>query len=226
VEVAMKKLILLIFLLITACVSGPDERSILDRSDCVLPCWNGIVTGQTTEDDLLKILENLPDVDPKTVRTTNQAWNIFDDQFYFSFRRSWTLNQNPNLRGEGAIKNNTVSDLILCGAINTTIGELVEQIGEPENIISGNNFYGGRTVIMFDSQKGVSYWYTAELDNLEIMPDTSLDCIEIFDPSFYEAMLEAKFFSNGYYDAEETLRVMYPWDGYGNLDEKYPPRQP
>jgi len=42
----------------------------------------------------------------------------------------------------------------------------------------------------------------------------------------YEKMLEAKFFSSGSYNAEETLKVMYPWDGYGSLDEKYPPRQP
>lgn len=222
----MKKLILLIFLFIVSCGNIPDEMSILDQSSCKLPCWNGVVAGQTTEDDLLKILENLPDVDPETIRTTNQAWNIFDDQFYFSFRQEWTLNQRSKLQGEGAIKNNTVSDFILCGEINTTMGELVEQIGEPESIISGNNFYGGRTVIITDSQKGVSYWYTTELDNLEIAPDTSMDCLKIFDPSLYEAMLEAKFFSNGYYNAEETLKVMYPWDGYGNLDEKYPPRQP
>ncbi len=222
----MKKLVLLICLFIVACGNISDETSILDKSTCKLPCWNDVVAGQTTKDELLKILENFPDIDPETIRNTNQAWNIFDDQFYFSFRQGWTLNQRPKLRGEGSIKNNTVSDFILCGEINTTMGELVEQIGEPEYIISGNNFYGGRTVIITDSQKGVSYWYTTELDNLEIAPDTSMDCLKIFDPSLYEAMLEAKLFSNGYYNAEETLKVQYPWDGYGNLDEKYPPRQP
>jgi len=203
-----------------------DETSILDKSTCKLPCWNDVVPGQTTKGELLKILENLPDVDPETIRNTNQAWNIFDDQFYFSFRQGWTLNQQSKLRGEGTVKNDTVSDFILCGEINTTMGELVEQIGEPEYIISGNNFYGGRTVIITDSQKGISYWYTTELDNLEIAPDTSMECLKIFDPSLYEAMLDAKLFSNGYYNAEETLKVQYSWDGYGNLDEKYPPRQP
>jgi len=222
----MKKLVLLICLFIVACGKSSDEMSVLDKSSCKLPCWNGVVAGQTTEDDLLKILANLPDVDPETIRTTNQAWNIFDDQFYFSFRRSWALNQSPKLRGEGSIKNNTVSDLILCGGINTSISELVEQIGEPEYIISGNNFYGGRTVILTHPSKGVSYWYTTELDRFEITPDTQIGCLGIFDPLLYEEMLEAKFFSAGYYNAEETLKVQYLWDGYGNLDEKYPPRQP
>ena len=222
----MKKLVMLICLFIVACGSSSDEVSILDRSTCKLPCWNDVVAGQTTEDELLNILENLADVDPETIWNTNQAWNIFDDQVYFSFRQGWTLSQRPILRGEAYITNDTVSELILCGEINTSMGELTEQIGEPEGIVSGNNFYGGRTVILIDSQDGVSYWYTTDLDKLEINSDTSIDCLKIFDPSLYEEMLEAKFFSAGYYNAEETLRVMYPWDGYGNLDEKYPPRQP
>ena len=222
----MKKLILLICLFIVACVNTPDEMSILDKSTCELPCWNDVVAGKTTENELLKILENLPDVDPETIRNTNQAWNIFDDQIYFSFRQGWSFSQRPKLRGEVYITNNSVSELTLCGEINTTMGALVEAVGEPEHIISGNNFYGGRTVILIHSKKGVSYWYTTELDNLKISPDTSINCIDIFDPSLYETMLDAKFFSNGYYNAEETRKVWYSWSGYGNLDEKYPPRQP
>jgi hypothetical protein len=222
----MKKLILLMCLFVAACVKSSDDLSILDKSSCKLPCWNGVIAGQTTEDELLKILEKSPDVDPGTVRNTNQAWNIFDDQVYFSFRQGWTLSQRPKLRGEANITNNRVSELTLCGEINTTMGALVEAVGEPEHIISGNNFYGGRTVILISSQKGISYWYTTKLDNLEISKDTFINCIDIFDPSLYETMLDAKFFSNGYYNAEETKKVWYPWNGYGNLDEKYPPRQP
>jgi hypothetical protein len=222
----MKKLFLLILLFITACKTTAEDLSILEKSSCNLPCWNGIVAGRTTEGDFLKILESLPDIDPETIRITNQAWNIFDNQIYFSFHQGWTLSQRPKLRGEAYITNNTVSELTFCGDIHIMMGELVEQIGEPESIISGNNFYGGRTVILVHSKKGVSFSYTTELDELEITPDTRIGCLRIFDPLLYEEMLEAKFFSNGYYNAEETLRVMYSWDGYGNLDEKYPPRPP
>ena len=222
----MKRLFLLILLFTVACKTTSQNLSVLEKSSCNLPCWNGVVAGQTTKDDLLQILEKLPDINPETIRTTNQAWNMFDDQVYFSFHQGWTFSQRPKLRGEAYIINNRVSELTLCGEINTTMGTVVEAVGEPEHIISGNNFYGGRTVILISSQKGISYSYTTELDNLEISPDTSIDCIDIFDPSLYETMLDAKFFSNGYYNAEETRKVWYPWDGYGNLDEKYPPRQP
>jgi hypothetical protein len=223
----MKKLILLAFLFVVACGTSSDESSILDKSSCNLPCWNNIVAGQTTEAELLKILENLPDIDQKSIQNENRSpESIFGNKILFSFHQGWTLNQRPKIEGESRISNNTVSDLIICGEIKTSIGELVEVVGEPENIISGDNFYGGRTVILTNPQNGVSYWYTTELNNLEITPDTQIDCLKIFDPLLYEEMLEAKFFSNGYYNAEETLKVWYPWNGYGNLDEKYPPRQP
>jgi len=222
----MKKLILLIVLFIVSCGKSSSAMSILDKSNCKLPCWNDIVAGQTTEDELLKILGDLPNVDQASIQNSNQPWNIFDNQIFFSFQQGWTLSQRPDLRGEAYITNKRVSELTLCGEINTTMGTLVETIGEPEHIISGNNIGGGRTVVLTNSRQGVSFSFTTELDSLEITPSTQIDCIRIFDPALYEKMLDAKFFSNGYYNAEETLRVWYPWNGYGNLDEKYPPRQP
>ena len=224
-KVNMKMLILLIFLLITACSVSPDEQSILDKSSCALPCWNGITPGQTTEAEFLEILQNLPIIDTDTIKhqMTSQG-NIFDKEIFFSFRQGWTLSQRPKLGGEVSIIENTVSSFIICGEINTSMDRLVEQVGEPEHIISGNNFYGGRLVILINAEKGVKYSYTTELDKLELTPETQIDCIETFDPLISEEMLEAGYFSNGDYNAEQTLSAWYPWEGFGNLDEKYPPR--
>ena len=225
IKVSVKRLILLIFLLTTACGASPDEKSILDKSNCVLPCWNGIVPGQTTEAEFLEILQNLPNIDTDTIKHQKTSeGNIFDKDIFFSFREGWTLSQRPKLHGVASIIENTVSSFIICGAINTSMGQLVEQVGEPEHIISGNNFYGGRLVILINAEKGVKYTHTAELDKLEITPETRIDCIDTFDPSISEEMLEAGYFSNGDYNAEQTLSAWYPWEGYGNLDEKYRPR--
>src|SRR5690242_2110352 len=83
----MKKAMLLLFLFIGACGNPSAKMSILDKSDCGLPCWNEIVAGQTTEDEILKILENLPDIDSQSIRNNNQTWDIFDNQITFSFRQ-------------------------------------------------------------------------------------------------------------------------------------------
>jgi hypothetical protein len=223
----MKKLGLLFLLLIlTACSDSKDQQSILDRSNCAFPCWNGIVVGETTKTELLTILGALPDIDQESIEITDASDNVFDNNIYFSFLQGWTLSQRPKIDGYLDITDDKVGALTFCGEINMTIGELAEQVGEPENIISGNDIGGGRTAILTLPAEGIAFWHTAELSNLEITPDTQIDCLEFFDPSLYHVMLEIGSFSAGYYNAEETLRVMYSWDGYGNLDEKYPPRQP
>lgn len=224
----MKKLfsILMILFLITSCVSKENDISILEKSNCKFPCWNGIIVGETTEDTLLGILSGLPMINQSSIKYNKQPKGLFDNQILFSFNQNWSLWQNPNLQGDVDIKDNIVATLVFCGKINTTVNQLVELFGEPEYIISGNAIGGGRTVILIDSKNGISYWFTADLRKLEILPTTEVGCIHLFDLSFYEKMLDVGFFSAGYYNAEETMRVWYEWDGYGNLDEKYPPRQP
>jgi hypothetical protein len=223
----MKKLYLLSLLLIlVACSNMEDQKSILNSSDCAFPCWNGIVAGETTEAELLTILRALPDIDQESIEITDASGSVFDKNVFFSFRQGWIFEQRPKIRGYADIADNKLGALAFCGEINTQMGELIEVVGEPENIISGNDIGGGRTAILTLPSVGVSFWYTAELANLDITSDTQIDCLESFDPSLYNEMLEAKRFSAGYYNAEDTLKIMYRWDGYGNLDKKYPPRQP
>lgn len=222
----MRKILLVISFFIVTCGNLSDKTSILDNATCKFPCWNGIVVGETTENDLLKILSNLPEINQASIKNNKLSQSIFDNQIHFSFRQGWSLNNRPQLKGEIDIKNNIVTNLTLCGKISTSMSRLMEEVGEPEYIISGNSIGGGRTVILIDSKDGISYWFTADLRKLEILPTTQIRCMHLFDVSLYEEMLEIGLFSSGYYNAEETRKVWYEWDGYGNLDEKYPPRQP
>ena len=226
----MKKLFLLILLFIAACKTTSEELSILEKSSCNLPCWNGIVVGQTTESELLQYLKTSADIDQKSIQNDNHPWAIFDNHIDFTFNQGWLLAPQPKIQVDVDVSDNIVSDIIICGELNTTIGDIVKQIGEPESIISGDGLDGNRNVILINSARGISYWYTTNppLGELqyEMTPDVQVDCIDLFDPALYEEIMEVGLFSMGHYNAEETLRVMYPWDGYGNIAEKYPPRQP
>ena len=221
----------LMILLASSCVpSAKNQISILEKSNCALPCWNNIKVGQTTQDEILQFLETSSDIDQKSIQIDNHSWKIFDSQIFFSFDQGGLLDQYPDIQVDIRFSNNIVSELIVCGELYTTIGDIVEQIGEPESIISGDNLDGNRNVILITSKTGVAYWYTTDKSlgkaKYEMSPETKVECLNVFEPSLYEEMMEVGLFSMGHYNAEETLRVMYPWDGYGNLDEKYPPRQP
>jgi hypothetical protein len=39
-------------------------------------------------------------------------------------------------------------------------------------------------------------------------------------------MLDARMISGVGYDAAQTLEITYPWAGYGEIEELYPPRAP
>ena len=226
----MKKLVLLIFLFNIACQSTSNEISILNKSSCILPCLNGITVGQTSRDEVLRFIESLADVNEKSIQITNDASDVFDQRISFYFERVGLFSRDPRMLMDFHITNNIVIDMIVCNKLNTTMSDIVEQIGEPQSIISGDDFDGNRNVILINSAKGVSYWYTTDpsLGELQykITPEVEIECLHLFEPSLYEEIMDTGSFSMGYYSAEETLRVMYPWDGYGNIAEKYPPRQP
>lgn len=226
----MKKNWLLLLFVVSACATRPNDVSVLDESSCKLPCWNNIIVGQTTGDEFTQFMETSADINKESIQVDDHRWKIFDSSIFFSFDQGSLLNPRPRMQVDAGFSNNILSELTICGELNTTIGDVVEQIGEPESIISGGNLDGNRDVILINSKMGVSYWYATDPSfgelEYEIHPDIEIECLDLFDPSLYEEMMEVGLFSMGHYNAEETLKVMYPWDGYGNLDEKYPPRQP
>jgi hypothetical protein len=215
-------------LVVSACATTAQDVSLLDTSGCELPCWNNFVVGQTTQDEILQFLKTSSDIDPNSIQNDNRPWKIFDNHIFFAFDQGGFLNRHPERNVEIRVSNNIVTNIIICGELHTAMSDIVEQIGEPEYIISGDNLDGHRNVILINPASGVSYWYTTDpsLGELayELTSEVGIKCLDLFDPSLYEEMMEVGLFSMGHYNAEETLRVMYPWDGYGNLEEKYPPQ--
>ena len=227
----MRKFVLVLLFIVTAC-SQPMENhdSILEVSSCTLPCWNNINSGQTSEEDALHSISSLSFVEKESILVTNKPWNVFDNQIFFTFSKKSGFNTKDLRMSKIDILNGFVGVITLCGDLHTTLGDIEQEIGKPEKIISGGSIAGGRDVILVHSTEGVYYWYNTkevpkELE-FEVNPKIELRCLSIFDPRILEEMMDAGMFSMGHYNAEETLKVMYPWNGYGNLDEKYPPRQP
>ena len=220
----VKNLWIVIILVVSSCRSVTDNQiSILQESSCDLPCWNNIIPGHTTEKDAIQTISDLSNVHKESIRIANEPWNIFDNQIDFSFG-------DADNTADVYISDGEVKMLYMCGSLNTTIGEITAKIGEPEKIISGGSIAGGRDIILINPTIGVSYFYnTREISKeveFEIKPEIEVDCLDLFDPTFFTELMEGGMFSMGHYNTYETLKVMYSWDGYGNLDEKYPPRQP
>lgn len=220
----MKRIFLLVLLVLSSCTILPQHHSILDDSSCNPPCWNGIVVGKTSRQQLLDIISTLPFVDQNNVAVTG-SWNIFDDGVRYGLYPVKFPGNKPLVY----VETNFIEDKMVfetfSGDLGVTFDEAVQKIGGPKNVIIQANPFGGYWVTAIDSAAGIGFGYaTRELPKdmqSEIRPDIELGWIDFFDPTYYEQFLEAKLFSMGEGDAQTVLELMHPWVGYGEIEEKY-----
>lgn len=225
-----RQVVLLILLFVVACSQTPATTdSILDISSCDLPCWNNITPGYTTGQDAVDILSGLSVIDRSSILVRDVPWNGFDSRIFYEINRpyrSWGKDSHSEI----LILNDLVVMMDLCGDLHITIDEIIEKTGNPKHVITLGIIHGSTIVMLVNPKIGISYWYdmkdVSEEIRSQISPESEISCISLFDPKLYEMMLDASLFSMGHLDANETLKVAYPWDGYGDVLEKYPLRRP
>jgi len=230
----MKRMFLCALIAIGVGCSPSAVPQILSDSTCDLPCWNEIRMGKTSQDELLAELATLTFVDQQSITVTNAPWTIFENGVYFSLypRKSfWTSSSRSRADGQASILSGKVVELSLCGEFGITFGQVEEEIGQPISVISFKNpFTGGIWINAFNEHVGAELWFdtTNSPSQLEgqLSRDTPIDCLVLFDPEVFLAMQDAGLFTGGHYDADETREIMYPWVGYGLINELYPPRTP
>ena len=219
----------LVFILLTSCEQ--TNVPVLNNLTCEPPCWKGIYPGETTEEEVALILNSLPEVDQSSISFNGQPRDIFDDVIYFKFKKS-------ELQGWISIFNGKASLIQIFGEgnrnIGITFGEAVNKLGEPKYIIniptSGGVPLSPTTsyiIIAVQPERGFDFDFdTRDLPafrKTELRPENTLRVISFFDPEFFDQLIEAGFFSLGRLHASETRKYWIPWDGYGNIAEKYPP---
>jgi hypothetical protein len=210
---------------------GPNPVPILSNPTCQPPCWKNIRPGETTKEEAVSLLKELPEVDSTTIALNGKPWNIFEDIIYFGFKDS-EVHGRVYISNDKAvfIEISRVGDLEL----DTTFGEAVNMLGEPEYIInipiSGGLPLAPKTnfiIIAIQPERGFGFDYDTRYlpgyQKAELLPENKLRGITFFDPAFFDQLLEAGFFSPGHLHSNETRKYMIPWEGYGALEEKYPP---
>ena len=215
----MKKVSVLLFLfLVVSCTSRKPDVSILDNPTCGLPCWNNIVPGETTYSEALQIVSKLDGIDQSKTEDLYAPWKIFSQQIWFYLYTDPSL---AKVQTDGAVYfiDDKAAALILQRNVGRTFEEMVKLTGDPETIIL-MPFPGGPVFMAVVPSKGVKYEFYSK--SKELKPETQIDNVMFFDPSQYEALLDAGMFSLGERDANKTREIMQPWKGYGNIQELYP----
>lgn len=219
----MYSTLILLAILQSAC--NPDdypssEISILDNSVCSPPCWENIVPGKTSRDELLAALANIDNLDQSSI-----VQQDYPNKKSFNHVIHGNLYLEPDAltRVSACLSDETVVVLSFWGDLNLTLGEAIEGFGNPEGVLI---YRRGFTVISFlYPSKGFvlrfdttgEYWKSFD----SIVPEMEIKTIDYFQPAYYHEILDLGWFSEGMWDYQESMSRMKPWRGYGEIDKYY-----
>lgn len=226
----MKKLLILILLIVSSCTAIPNGLSFLRDSNCQLPCWNDIYAGKTTKQDFLGVLDKLSIVDKNSIVEITQNRDIFNEFIYFSLYPEYVVNQHHLIDVRSSFVGDKIAHIYFSGKLNITFNDILTSVGEPENIIVQKNPLGGIWITVIYPAKGISFGYASRdkdsSTEKKLASTIEIEWLVLFDPEYYQQIMDARLFSMGWYGREDTEKIMYPWKGYGNIEELYPPRLP
>ena len=210
----------------------PTINPILDSNQCDPPCWNNIIPGKTTADEAEAILKALKSIKKGSLGKSTETRNGYD---YYYFNLLGYENDKVKVYENDNVyiyfKDNIVKRIVFThkgsslidtgGLFDITIHDMQEYIGEPAYIYIIRGTMGSNIVYFDDRDKGIYYGSVAGglHDNFPNLMDLMLNKIT---PHSYIDYVQY------YYPNQDISPVFYPtgvqfkWNGFGNLDEKYP----
>lgn len=210
-------------LIMASCGTIVSDWSILDQTTFSPLSWNNIILGMTSEEEMEEIISTTDYVIESSI-THAGGGSIFDNRIYFDM--SSPNNSRGLITVYTYIKNKNVVEMQFCGDINISIGDIVQITGNPQSVIT-LSYERGLLIGLLNSKIGIQYWYDmGKNQESEINENSNISCITYYDQNLYDDLLASSQFSQGFYSKEETLQIMTPWSGYGDIEEKYPFREP
>jgi len=196
-----------------------DEQATLLETNCALPCWNGIVPGETSKEDVLKILATLENVDKKSIREV-EFGGAYAERLMFNMNTGVLFRpQYVTL----SFKENRVGSIGFWGDLNLTLGQMVELTGQPEWVDRWWDRVGYEFELL-NPKQGVTFGMIVE-EGQEITEKDRITGVELFSPDEFQLLVDSHMIApRGSF--VELMRKVTPWTGYGNIDEKYPMRFP
>jgi hypothetical protein len=212
---------------LAACNKTTTTVQLISNNICNLPCWQSIVTGKSSTEEVIGLLNNNENIDQKSIYLIEKPWNIFDEQVKFTF-------QEKNLSGEIYFIDDEAVLISLFGDMGLNFSKAIEILGLPKYIITIPTYSGPPGSMNMNFQifslipnDGIEFSYSTSDHGLksktELLPENNISRISFFDPNMYNNLLDAGIFSEGLLNSLETTKYLVPWSGYGEIDQKYPP---
>jgi hypothetical protein len=205
-------LVLFTMTLLASCSRTPS--SVLDDLTCDVPCWKGIVVGETSKDEAIEILKQIPEIQKETLQlgsTDVIGWN------YKGVRES-----------DGALYfgESKVISFLTSFDPRTSLKEFINVFGEPSfvYVISPHGFdYPPMLVVTFVYPEiGVCLYHQPSIlstqapKNYTISRRAKISRMYIVDPSLPNGQLEEGCLRG--LDEDTYNKYVREWTGYGKYE--------
>ncbi|MBN2258030.1 MAG: hypothetical protein JW704_09420 [Anaerolineaceae bacterium] len=203
------------------------RQSVVSTAKCTAPCWEGISPGYTSYEDSLLILQNLENVDNSSVIPSG-PWSIFTNGISFQLYSGETA-------GISIIDDTVIMVSFRKPGGILSISECIQRFGTPSFIKQSHVLGPGFPLVLGSDaehpwlyavypSEGISLGYDMYRvwtgPNYSLEPDTQINEIQYFDPKQYDLLLENGMIINSLSDIRQS--DLYPWKGYGNVNDLYP----
>lgn len=183
---------------------------------CKLPCWNGIIPGETNVIKALSILALDSEV--------NSFWWNFRDSLH---GMNVTWGPAPIIfdvvMGGMEWEDKTVTGITFFHLRNLSVSEIIYVLGEPSfiELLSPNSIHmpWNWYILLYYPERGVVLSFRTEDGSSEVSPSNKLDYLSLTTVEAVEIRLEeAKAYQTSHNDQTIFLR---PWSGYGDIHDVY-----
>jgi hypothetical protein len=192
---------LLISLLFFMQACQKDGEKVILENPCLPPCWRNITPGKTNQDELARIIENMPDVNQKTIQTLG-PWNIFGIR---------TIIQ---LDSRAEVEFYSINDIVTLIAIRDEFGltysKAIDHFGDPDVITAArtlgpSRFLLGDSPVLYVSamipEIGIGFGFDTRDISMksdeEIKPDSKITNFKYYNPDYFETLLDRGLFTMG-----------------------------
>lgn len=215
----MKKSLITLALLVTLLSCSPKPQSegpsILENQICGKSCWNNVILGKTDTQEFLNIVTTLPNVAQSSIHSYDELnQQLFDERITFQYYRDSGEEVNVLAR----TKKQQVVLITFQGGLGLTFDDIVKIFGEPDFATSLWTFDGGINVHFINSLEGVEVTSYFESEKSSITPTLEINSFTLFDPNIYQTLIDTD-----YIIADHEYSILYPWTGYGVVEQKYWP---
>jgi hypothetical protein len=211
---------------IAACVGcGESTRldmSLLTGEPCEPPCWQGLVPGVSTLEEVDQVLTGSEYVAPGSIY---KDW--YGDILSVLWRPRW---QSP-ADNRFVLRGNVLQHMKMYVEPEVTLGQVVDKWGPPDKFQAGRSLHPEPVYIavdLFYRELGMMVELRLPEDDRQLTPDEEIVRVHYFEPAPLEEVLVTLVWGEGQPPTEEQREVLelwlagwHDWQGYGTVELTY-----